>query len=290
LIKPVDIAIAGVQKAATSSLQVYLGQHPEVITHDEREFSFFVQDDEYNKGYENIYHDYFSETSAEKKILIKNVGIIYWEEAMERLQSHNPHVKIILVLRNPVMRAYSAYWYAKLRGKENASTFEDALLMHENKIFDKESKAVTAYLERGNYVLQLSNLYKYFDPKQVKIILFEELKANTENVLKNLFEFCEISPEYKPVVDQKLKSSSQPRSEWLASVTNQQTTLKSKIRKLLPAALRHGLRKKLNEINKKEFVPPPIKAETKRKLAAHFKPMVDELSRMTNLDLSNWNK
>jgi hypothetical protein len=290
LIKPVDIAIAGVQKAATSSLQVYLGQHPDVITHDEREFSFFVQDDEYNKGYENIYHDYFSDTSVEKKILIKNVGIIYWEEAMQRLQRHNPHVKIILVLRNPVMRAYSAYWYAKLRGKENASTFEDALLTSEEQTFDKESKAVTAYLERGNYVLQLKNLYKYFNPKQVKIILFEELKANTENVLKNLFEFCQISPEYKPVVNKKLKSSSQPRSEWLAAVTNQQTTLKSKIRKLLPATLRHGLRKKLNEINKKEFVPPPIQAETKKKLTAHFKPMVDELSRMTNLDLSNWNK
>ena len=69
MINPVDIAIAGVQKAATSSLQVYLGQHPEIITHDEREFSFFVQDDEYCKGYSAIYNDYFSEEFSAKKIL-----------------------------------------------------------------------------------------------------------------------------------------------------------------------------------------------------------------------------
>ncbi|MEP7167786.1 MAG: sulfotransferase domain-containing protein, partial [Bacteroidota bacterium] len=150
MIKLVDIVIAGVQKAATSSLQVYLGQHPDLITHDEREFSFFVQDDEYTNGYENIFHKYFPEGPSEKKILIKNVGIIYWEDAMKRLQQHNPKAKIILVLRNPVARAYSAYWFAKLRGKENAPTFETALLSSEEKIFDKESKAVAAYLERGN--------------------------------------------------------------------------------------------------------------------------------------------
>ncbi|MEO5570228.1 MAG: sulfotransferase domain-containing protein [Bacteroidia bacterium] len=290
MIKPVEIVIAGVQKAATSSLQVYLGQHPEIITHDEREFSFFVQDDEFNKGYSTIFPEYFPEESSAKKILIKNVGIIYWEDAMQRLQQHNPDVKIIIVLRNPVARAYSAYWYARQRSKENAITFEDALHSSEKKVFDKESKAVAAYLERGNYVSQLKNLYKYFKPEQVKIILFEDLKEHTERELKNLFEFCAVSGEYQPVLEKKLKSSSQPRSEWLASITNQQTALKSKIRKLLPAYLRHGVRKKLNELNKKEFIPPPINSETKRKLVEHFRPMVDELSIMIGRDLSFWNK
>jgi sulfotransferase family protein len=290
VIKPVDIAIAGVQKAATSSLQVYIGQHPEVITHDEREFSFFVQDEEYKKGYEKIYPEYFSAAGESKKILIKNVGIIFWEEAMQRLQKHNPLTKIILVLRNPVDRAYSAYWYAKLVGREQETTFEKALQANNGKMFSKESRAFTAYFERGNYASQLKTLYKYFNPGQVKIILFENLIREPQNLFDDLFKFCEIGNAYRPVINKKLKGSSAQRFEWLAYLSNQQNSFKKIARELIPGSIRKNMRLKLNELNKKEFTPPKMNEVTRQELIEYYRPMVNELITLSGLDLSHWNK
>jgi hypothetical protein len=290
VIKPVDIVIAGVQKAATSSLQVYIGQHPEVITHDEREFSFFVQDEEYNKGYEKIYQEYFPGAGESKKILIKNVGIIFWEDAMQRLREHNPHTKIILVLRNPADRAYSAYWYAKLLGREKETTFEKALRASDGKMFNKESRAITAYFERGNYTAQLKTLYKYFKPAQVKIILFENLIRQPQNLFDDLFKFCEISNTYRPIIDKKLKGSSAQRFEWIAYLSNQQNSFRKIARELIPGRIRKNMRMKLNELNKKEFTPPKMSEETRQELIEYYRPMVNELITLTGLDLSHWNK
>lgn len=289
-IKPVEIVIAGVQKAATSSLHNYMGQIEGIITHDEREFTFFVEEDEYRKGYNKIYNEYFSESDNAKKVLIKNVGIIFWEDAMLRLKQHNPDVKIILIFRNPVARAYSAFWYAKLRGKEDANSFEEALDEAEGKSSNKASKGVDAYFERGNYAAQLKTLYNYFSPHQVKIILFEDFKENANGILKELIQFCDLKATDFSVANKKLKGASQARFAWLANFTNRQNSLKSNLRMLLPVKLRRRLRMKVNEINKKEFSMPPMSSETKQKLIKYYEPMVSELSKLIGRDLSHWNK
>lgn len=289
-INPVEIVIAGVQKAATSSLHNYMGQMEGIITHDEREFTFFVEEDEYLKGYDKIYNEYFLESDDRRKVLIKNVGIIFWEDAMQRLKQHNPDVKIILIFRNPVARAYSAFWYAKLRGKEDANSFEEALQEAEGKSANKTNKGVDAYFERGNYAAQLKTLYNYFSPHQVKIILFEDFKENTNGILKELIQFCDLKVTDFSMINKKLKGASQARFTWLANFTNRQNSLKSNLRKLVPLKLRRRLRMKVNEINKKDFSVPPMNNETRQKLINYYKPMVNELSKLIGRDLSHWNK
>jgi hypothetical protein len=68
----------------------------------------------------------------------------------------------------------------------------------------------------------------------------------------------------------------------------QKNLAKIVLRKLVPDKLRFHIRVKLNKINKKEFTPPPINPDTKKKLIEHYKPMVEELSVLIKRDLSQW--
>lgn len=288
--KPIDIVIAGVQKAATSSLQLYMGQHPQLLTHGEREFTFFIRDEEYSSGYENAFLNYFYDADLTKKILIKNVGIIFWEDVIQRLHQHNPHVKIILVLRNPVSRAYSAYWYARMKGYEQEESFESALRSGRQCPNDKINKGMIAYLDRGNYLFQLKTLYKYFSPEKVKIVLYEDLKDYPEKLLIELFSFCEIDNTFKPEIKRKFNESSRARIPWLAQLVNTEYPIRPVLRYIIPENAKHRIRIKLNSLNKKDFVPPPMSAVTKLRLIEYYKPMVQELSILLDRNLKQWNE
>src|SRR5438045_9369325 len=116
-------------KAGTSSLLFYLSQHLKLLTHHTYEFVYFFQDDIYSKGFETAFKNNYDlgGVNEEKFLLAKNVMVMYDYEALKRLYAHNPNIKIIIVLRNPISRAYSSYWYAKTTGRENAATFEEAI-------------------------------------------------------------------------------------------------------------------------------------------------------------------
>ena len=57
--RKIDIAIIGAQKAGTTSLKNYLGEHSEVTTHPHTEFSFFADEDQFESGYNNVFEKYF---------------------------------------------------------------------------------------------------------------------------------------------------------------------------------------------------------------------------------------
>ena len=97
--RKIDIAIIGAQKAGTTSLKSYLGEHPQVVTHPHIEFSFFADNDQFELGYEKIFKKDFGSKHIEitHKVLAKNVTLSFREFALERLRLHNPDCKICLL-------------------------------------------------------------------------------------------------------------------------------------------------------------------------------------------------
>src|SRR5204862_464987 len=143
-------------------------QHPSIDTHPQPECAFFLLDEEFEKGNDFLEKKYFGK-SEKDKWLIKNVGILFYEKCLQRLYNHNPGVKIIVLLRNPVDRAYSAYWFARRRGWEKRTSFENALqeIPFKNNIIHY---ANTAYLKHGHYASMLEKLFAIFSADQVKVV------------------------------------------------------------------------------------------------------------------------
>lgn len=116
----------------------------------------------------------------------------------------NPSAKFIVLLRDPVERAYSHYQMSKSRGEENRS-FLSALLQEKKRLreADKDwafssSLRVHSYLSRGCYAQQLVQLYRIVPAKQVLVLTSSELKNQHANTLQKVNRFLEIEDCHTP--------------------------------------------------------------------------------------------
>ena len=122
--RKIDLFIVGAQKAGTSSLKNYLSEHPEVSTHLPQEFSYFYDDNEFEKGEEFALGKYYNDKADFKVRIAKHAHLYSSEKAIKRLHEHNPDCKIIFILRNPVERTFSSYQMEKLYNRVDF-TFEE---------------------------------------------------------------------------------------------------------------------------------------------------------------------
>lgn len=291
-VRPIQMMIAGAQKAGTSSLVRYLGQHPQVCTFPQREFSYFVNDDEYAEGYERIFPAYFANHCSEgMAIAAKSVGIMYLPEAMQRLHDHNPDVNLVFLLRNPVDRAYSAYWYARRMGWEPLNSFEEALEAG-NERFQGNwlQERGCMYHERGRYVEYLPLFFELFGREQNHIFLLKDLRMDTKGVCQHLFQVLGVDPSFVPDFTQRHNRAATTRSLWLARLMASSSRTRSGLRRLLPRRVRYRVRHVARRLNERQVGPPPMDPETRMHLINHFKPFNAQLSELLNRDLSHWDE
>lgn len=287
----VDVAIVGIQKAATSSLKHYIGEHPDMVTHDRLEFTFFVNDKEYEQGYEEWYrNDFDTAIGADKRVLIKNVGIIFWEEAMVRLSKHNPDVKVILLLRNPVDRAYSAYWYGRNKAVETLPTFEEALAASPTRFKRKADISITSYYEQGHYYELIKRMEKYFPKENIKIVFQEDLQSEPAALMLDVYQFLKLDTSYTPDVSKRYNESASAKLGIVNKIFNADDSILKKGMQLVPYQIRNQLKKKIKVFNQKKFTQPVMNTETRNKLIAYYKPHNKKLGDYISRDLSFWDK
>ena len=210
-----DFYIIGGQKCGTTSLYMYLIDHPEIFSPPVKDIRFF---DKYFKKGIDWYKMYFPLTSKKffVETILKKKFLTY--EATERYLDHphaatrinkiTPNAKFIILLRNPIDRAYSHYNMIKNRGDEKfkeSLSFEDAILIEEERLKGKFQKMIdeqeyysdtyfrNGYLNRGIYVEKLKRWFSMFDKNQFYIIQSEEFLKNSEKIFQEVLEFLEIS-------------------------------------------------------------------------------------------------
>ena len=123
----IDLMIIGTQKAGTSALLALLQQHPEIQTHFTNEFSYFHDPTLASTEFESYFHNVYQELKDESTVIAKCVGVLEFPKAIEKLNQHNPMAVVSVVLRDPIERAYSAFWFARSRGWEPESSFSKAI-------------------------------------------------------------------------------------------------------------------------------------------------------------------
>jgi len=183
----VDVIICGVQKASTTSALINMKKHPDISAHGE-ELHFidiyWTKSDKYFKEK----HDYSKEI-----ILAKNPDLLYLTNTHWMIQNVNPFMKLIIILRNPIDRAYSSWQMIKNNNWTNL-TFEEAIedelkyRIGENRTF---YTAVYHYLQRGLYYEQIVNLLKWFPRQNIKILIMEHMTC-MEETYNELFEFINL--------------------------------------------------------------------------------------------------
>jgi hypothetical protein len=288
---PITLSIIGAQKAGTSSFLRYLVQHPQTCSHRQPEMNFFVNNEEFGNGYPQAFKRYFHCAKNNSSVLVaKSVGILDSPSLIRRIYEHNHKMQVVVLLRNPVDRAYSAYWYARRAGCENLKRFEDALEANPSRFAgDRQCEQACSYLERGIYINKIKCLFTYFPSSQVHIFLLEDLKQDAIGICQRLYEACGIAADFVPEINFRYNVATKVRLYPLTYLVNKIKLAKRMVRLLLPPPVADNIKSSINEWNQKQFDLPTIQPETRDQLLAFFRPFNDELSYFLNRDLSHWN-
>lgn len=204
----VSFIVAGAQKGGTSSLDGYLRLHPELCLPLLKELHFFDTDHcfasepvDYTR-----YHALFQPAASHRLMGEATPAYLYWPTAAERIARYNPAMKLIMVLRNPITRAYSHWNMTRLTRREPLSFLRavqaEAQRMRELPLQDAKT---FAYVDRGFYTRQLKRLWRYFPREQTVVFKSEQLRATPTDVLARIAEFLCVAP-FPPVEEQRLEA------------------------------------------------------------------------------------
>ncbi len=198
-----DFIIIGAQKSGTTSLIHYISQHPQVAK-TETEIHFF--DAHYKYGLE-WYKKQFPERKGPDGILgEKSPYYLCHPLVPQRVFENYPEIKIILILRNPVDRAYSQFWMNK-RNKSEQLSFEEALAAETGRLEGEYEKIIQdpnydsynyrkySYCTRGIYIDQIRRWFDYFPSEQFLILTLNDLKNDPQGTMAQVFQFLEV-PNY----------------------------------------------------------------------------------------------
>lgn len=204
----IDFVVAGTQKGGTSALARFLRMHPQICMASTKELHFFDDDRLFASGepdYE-IYHAQFSPTPSARVLGEATPVYMYWKPAAARMRAYNPALKLIVILRNPIDRAWS-HWKMTTRRGEESLDFSTAIRTEDERCREAApaQHRFYSYIDRGRYASQLRRLREFFPEEQILVLRNEELRADAQVVMDRVSGFLGVDP--APVRQRPLRSS-----------------------------------------------------------------------------------
>jgi hypothetical protein len=191
-----DFVLAGAQKSGTTALHYFLESHPNITMGDQQEMHFFDDEEVFSHPVDyELLHKHFAPVRPSTIAGECTPIYLYWNPAMERIWKYNPKIKLVIILRNPIERAF-AHWNMQRFKKREPLDFLDAVKEEKNRA--KEAAPLQSrrfsYVDRGFYVEQLERVFKFFPAEQVKIIKFEGFRDKKSETLHSVFHFLGVKP------------------------------------------------------------------------------------------------
>lgn len=196
----VAFIVAGVQKGGTTALFDYLGEEPGLSLSRVKEVHFF--DDEtqaWPAPDYGAYHAQFADFDGRPRGEATPI-YLYWPGSLQRIAAYNPAMRLIVMLRDPVARAWS-HW--KMEYARGAETMPFAWCVREGRqrLFDAEPWGFhreTSYVERGFYGEQLAEVLRLFPREQVLVLRACDLRADPAGTLARTRGFLGLAPGAAP--------------------------------------------------------------------------------------------
>jgi hypothetical protein len=189
--------ILGAQKCGTTSLHGYLVQHPGVIAPLRKEVHYF--DLNYGRG-EAWYRAHFGRVGEPGLNLDSSPYYLFHPAVPRRMQALLPEAKLVVLLRDPVRRAYSHYWHERARGRESLE-FEEAIRAEPQRIAAADARLADgsldrsgdhqrySYLARGRYAEQLERWFALYPRARFHVVRFEDLVKDPLGRLNDVLAF-----------------------------------------------------------------------------------------------------
>ena len=284
-----NFLIVGANKAGTTSLYRYLGQHPDVFVSPVKEPSYFTKvgteppaEDELGaierRTQETVtrtldaYLALFEGARDEQARGEASTAYLSNPLAPARIHDAIPDVRLIAVLRNPIDQRV-----LRVRDARAVGCRDPILRRHgrDRARWRSPSELRTHYVATGRYGEQLGRYLARFDRDQLRVYLYEDFGADPHGVLREVCGFLGVDDAFTPDLTVRRNVTRAPsRLDRLPAPLR-------RARALVPASLRSRLRTRTAVANE-------MTDETRSRLVAHYRDDVLEAARLVDRDLSSW--
>lgn len=188
----VAFLVAGVQKGGTTALFDYLQEQPGLGMAPQKEVHFF--DDEARDWARPDYAHYHAQFPPAAPAVLRGEATpiyVYWPDSLERIRAYNPRMRLILLFRDPVARAWS-HWRMETARSAETAPFSWCIRGGRTRLAQSEKPGfhrVYSYVERGFYGAQLEHLRHLFPPDQLLLLRSRDLDRDPNSVLRRISDF-----------------------------------------------------------------------------------------------------
>ena len=286
----VDFFIVGAPKAGTTSLYHYLNEHPQVEMSSHKEPDYFSdkriheQGMYYGKNRVNTLDKYESLFVQKESVVYGegSVSYLFYDNVAEDISKYNPKAKIIIMLRNPIERAFSHY-LMDYRLCLISDSFENIIV--------KKSKHKNAhlfyqqYIEVSKYAKQIQRYMDFFEKENILFIDYEDFKKNLSETVGQAYSFLNISTNFTADINIKHNTFILPKNKVIRFIYSF-VFLRKMLIFLFPIYLVNNARDFLFKADKK----PKLSNETRSLLRKIFTDDIKKLEKVLSKDYSKWIK
>ena len=293
-----DFFVIGAQKAGSTWLLKCLGEHPDIFMPPE-EIAFF-EDDLYDAARIGNFASHFAAAKPGQLVGVKRPNLLGHPECIERLHRHMPELKLVVVLRDPIERAVSAYFHYMGTGLLPIVPIEQGL----PRILDGECDRYPRAGEIVEFSLYHRHLQDYaarFGRERIFVSLLDDIKRDAHGELRRLYVWLGVHDDFLPTtIDERPMQAaySLTRLRLRESIARPCRTWTSDGKYFRVA--RDPLRKWIYGVNVAvdrllwsrlfRARPPQLPAELRQRLADRFSTEIAGLETWLDRDLSKWKR
>jgi hypothetical protein len=274
-----NLYLVGAAKAGTTSLYRELARHPAIYMSPMKEPHYFSQI-EPAPGREAFfphvtdeaeYLALFDGATTEELLGEASTSYLWDSRAAERIKRVVPEARILIILRDPVERAYSQYWNDVREGIERRS-FLDALL-DEQRSGPGAWGVSSLHIDCGRYANQVERYLDHFGAR-VKVLFFEDFVGNQEQTIADVHSFLGVeSSPTAGAAARRMNPASLPRNRLSAALF-----ASGRVRRVVRATIPRPLRSRLRLGLLKQATPPPMDPAARALLTEIYRPEAGRLA------------
>ena len=267
----------GAQKCMTSWVHAVAGAHPQIVASDPKELDFFSY--YFDRGY-RWYEAHFR-GGADQVGFECSPSYFHDPRAPQRLAAYRPYMKIIVLLRDPVERAFSNHLHEIIKGHVPPCVFAQGLANN------------PSYVEQGLYATHLGRWLDWFPRDSILCLITEDIFRDPWAATRQIYAFLGVDPEHRSgVLEEKCNDSDRALSPLLRKALRaggdamrraglEEALIRLKKTPAVSAALR------ANSVPMRDAIPPMSRADAEQ-LRAIFEPEVARLAALLERDALPW--
>ena len=294
-------ALIGAARAGTTAITEALRGHPAAFVTDPKEPHYFAfagapphftgpgDDTGINQRAITATDDYLALYNGSEGRTARGEGSVtslyYHEHAISAMLALNPDLRLLVVLRDPVERAFSSYQYLRVRGRETVTDFRTAISLEESRRA-AGWQHLWHYTAMSRYAEALDAFLAAFGRERICVLAYDDVAGDPTSALRRAYLHLGLDPRRATASAPRVNTSGQTRSR-LAQSALERLAGKEGLRRAGRRLVPYRVRERIRRLNQSTV---SLTADERAELAPLFFEDLDRVEQLLDVRLPSWGR